>query len=324
MTRNLPAIPGGKRVTFQSWQDMSVSQRLTAIERIRIWAPDARDYLVRLDDRLRSDGPVTSGKAGVLMTGVDGLGKHSVVEHLALNHPPIATATIPSQKLIVVPPIHRPDAPSLTEAIEVAVRWKWPSRLHAGALPASQANKIFEALDTRVLIFDRAQFLCTDGRLIPETIPFLVGIMSEGRVLIVLVGPRELERRVKSRPELAGKFFKWRLKPFSLDRHWTAALEDFGAKLPFQDGCLTKDTMPLRLFIACWGKPPVLATLTIEAARVRLGKKSHDVMEMEDFHRAYSEYEPDEKNPFDRDLTPFALTDIIERGSRANLRDLTS
>jgi hypothetical protein len=226
--------------------------------------------------------------------------------------------------VIVVPPVYKPDAPSLTEAIEIAAQWRWPQRLHAGAQPASQANKVVDAVGTRVLIFDRAEFLYTDRGMIPETVPFLVDIMKEGKVLLILVGPRALEKRIRACTSLAGRFFKWRLEPIPIGPFWTAALEQFDDKLPFEGGCLTRDTMPLRLYIACAGKPPALAKLTIEAARVRFDKRSRDVLEMEDFHRAYSEYEPDAKNPFDPKLTAFALTDEIERGPRATVTDLTS
>lgn len=148
MTRTLPAVVERKGLpASDAWVTMSESQRLDVMEKIKVFAPDARDYLTRLDDRLRN-GPVTSGHAGILMTGADGIGKHALIEHLARAHGPIPTKTIASRKLIVVPPSHRADPSSLTEAILAAAQWPFRERLSGGVSPSFQVNKVCEALGT--------------------------------------------------------------------------------------------------------------------------------------------------------------------------------
>jgi hypothetical protein len=322
MTRTLPTVVERKGLpSSDAWLGMSSSERLDTMQGITIFAPDAREYLSRLDDRLRN-GPVTSARAGVLMTGPDGIGKHALVRHLAAAHAPVPTETIDLRKLIVVRPSHRADPASLTEAILAAAEWRFRERLSGGVSPAFQVNKVFETLGTRVVIFDRAEFLCTDRGISPEAIPFLVGVMDEGKVLIVLVGPRDLEKRVKSSKVLSDRFFKWRLEPISPGRYWTATVVQFDKALPFRNGCLTQRTIPERLFLACLGKAPRLARLTIEAARMRFkSNKPHDILEIEEFYRAYAEYEPDGRNPFDPGITIDALVEEIQRGPRATAED---
>jgi hypothetical protein len=322
MTRNLPAVTENRRLaSSEGWRGMSTSARMGVMEEIKVFAPDAREYLTDLDDRLRN-GPVTSGKSGILMTGEHGLGKHALIRHLATAHGPVPTETIPSRKLIVVPPTYRTDPASLTEAILAAANWPFRERISGGVSPAFQVNKVCQALGTRALIFDRSEFLCTERGIAPEAVPFLVGVMDEGKVLVVLVGPRELEKAVKKSEALSGKFFKWRLEPIPYGRYWTATVTQFDKAVPFQDGCLTRPTIPERFYLASLGKPPTLARVTIEAARKRFKtKKSHDIIEIDEFYRAYAEYDPDARNPFDPKITMGALMEEIERGPRATVED---
>jgi len=326
MTKTLPAVVGRRSLSSsEDWRTMSASDRLEAVQRIRVFAPDARDCLTRLDERLRGGGPVTSGGAGLLVTGPDGIGKHSLVKHLANSHPPVPSQTIASRGIIVVPPIARPDPVSLTEAIELAAEWRWRERQANGAGPAFQVNRICKALGTRVLAFDRALFLCTQHAIAVEAVPFLVGIMDAGQALVVLVGPEVLERRIKATRGLSSRFFKWRLRPIAYGPYWTATVKQFDERLPFENGCLTCETMPERLYVACWGKIPRFAQLAVEAARNRLTqRKSIDALGMADFHRAYAELEPDERtNPFDPQYTLSVLRDMVARGPQVSASDLT-
>lgn len=224
-----------------------------------------------------------------------------------------------------MPPIAKPDPGSLTEAIELATGWRHRERLLGGAGPAFQVNRICKALKTRILVFDRAMFLCGQHAIAVEAIPFLIGIMDAGQVLVVLVGPDTLEKRIKATRGLAERFFKWRLEPFTYGDDWTTAIKQYGERLPFENGCLTRELMPQRLYLASWGKIPKFARLTIEAARIRLmQRKSRDALKMDDFYRAYAELEPDRRNPFNPEYKETVLIDEIARGPQVNSSDLTS
>jgi hypothetical protein len=325
MIKTLPVVVDRRALSSsEAWRSMSASDRLEAVEKIKIFAPDARGYLTRLDERLRGGGPVTSGKAGALMTGPDGIGKHTLIQHLSNSNPPVPTDTMDSHRIIVVPPIAKPDPGSLTEAIELASGWKYRERLFGGAGPAFQVNKICSALKTRVLVFDRAMFLCGQHAIAAEAVPFLIGVMDAGQVLVILVASQTLEKRIKATRGLAGRFFKWRLAAFEYGPHWSTAIKQFDERLPFENGCLTRETMPERLYVACWGKIPRFVQMTMEAARTRLRRKSHDVLEMEDFRHAYAELEPDDgENPFNPEYTATILMDKIARGPQVAASDLT-
>jgi Bacterial TniB protein len=325
MTKNMPALIDGRPLsTTGVWIGMSASDRLEAVKNIKIFGPEAARCLTRLDERLRGGGPASSGNSGLLITGPDRIGKHALVQHLARSNPPVPTDTIDAHSIIVVPPVARPDPGALTEAIELATRWRYRERLFAGAGPAFQVNRICEALHTRVLVFDRAMFLCTSFGVAAEAVPFLVGIMDAGQVLVVLVGSNELRMRIRKTRDLAGKFFTWPLKPFEYDETWIRALGEYEIEMPFEKGSLTANTMPARLYLACWGKMPRFAQLTVEAARNRLrNRKSNGTLKMEDFQRAHAELEPGSKNPFDPKYEGAILVEDIARGLQATASDLT-
>jgi hypothetical protein len=326
MTKMLPAVVDSRPPSsLEAWRAMSLGDRLEAVRGIRIFTPDASRYLTRLDGRVRAGGPAASGNAGLLITGPAHIGKHSFVEELARSNPPVPTETRHAHRVIVVPPIARPDPGALTEAIELATEWRYRERLFGGAGPSFQVNRICEALNTRVLVFDRAMFLCNQFSIAAEAVPFLSGIMDAGRVLVVLVGSETLENRIKKTNGLSQRFFVWRLKPFEYDAQWIKAVESYDDKMPFKKGALTADTMPARLFLACWGKMPRFAQLTVEAARNRLrNRSSNETIEMKDFYLAYAELEPDDKkNPFDEEYEAPVLMDLIDRGPQVTSAALT-
>jgi hypothetical protein len=326
MTKMLPAVVDGRPLLSpEVWRSMSASDRLEAVQKIRIFAPDAARRLTRLDERLRGGGPAASANAGLLITGPDHIGKHSLVEHLARSNPPIPTETMDAHSIIVVPPIAKPDPGALTEAIEFVTKWKYRERFSGGAGPAFQVNKICEALRTRILVFDRAMFLCSQYAIAVEAIPFLGGIMDAGQTLVVLVGPGTLEKRIRKTNGLSGRFFTWRLAPFEYGEDWTKALVDYERKMPFEKGSLTADTMSAHLYLACWGKMPRFAQLTVEAARNRVrNRRSNDAIKMEDFYRAYAELEPDDRiNPFNPEYKAAVLMEEIARGPQVATSVLT-
>lgn len=258
MTKTLPAVVDRRSLSSsEMWREMSASDRLEEVRKIRIFAPDASNCLARLNARLRGSGPAASGNAGILVTGPAHIGKHSLIEHLAKSNPPVPTETMDRHSMVVVPPIARPDPSGLTEAIELATDWRYRGeRLLAGAGPAFQVNKICEAKGIRILVFDRATFLCSRYSLAAEVVPFLSGIMDAGRTLVILVGPKTLEDRIKRTTGLSERFFFWRLAPFEYGAAWLQALRDYESKMPFGAGSLTAGTMPARLYLACWGKLP--------------------------------------------------------------------
>jgi hypothetical protein len=326
MTKTLPA-PAGRRSlsSSEAWGDMAPSDRLEVVRTIRIFAPDASRCLTRLNARLRGSGPAASGNAGIVITGPVHLGKHSLIKHLADNNPPVPTETFDRHSIVVVPPIARPDPSGLTEAVELATGWRYRAdRLPPGAGPAFQVNKICEAKGVRILAFDRATFLCGKFGVAAEVVPFLTGIMDEGRILVILVGPKTLEDRIKKTTDLSERFFKWRLEPFAYDAEWNNALANYEAKMPFRAGSLTAGTMPARLYLACWGKLPRFGKLTIEAARNRLNRTPNETIQLEDFYDAYAELLPDDrKNPFDKAYDAAILEDEIARGPQVAVSTLT-
>ncbi|WP_271557589.1 TniB family NTP-binding protein [Bradyrhizobium sp. CCBAU 45394] len=305
---------------------MTPADRLEAVRTIRVFAPDASRYLTRLNARVRGNGPAASGNAGILLTGPAHIGKHSFIEHLAQENPPVPTDTIARRSIVVVPPIARPDPSGLTEAIELATSWRYRGeRLLPGAGPAFQVNRICEANGIRVLAFDRAMYFCGKFAVAADAVPFLTGIMDKGEVLVVLIGPKTLEDRIKRTTDLSERFFFWRLAPFAYGPEWIQALHDFEAKMPFNAGSLTASTMPARLYLACWGKLPRFGKLTIEAARNRLrNRNANDMIRLEDFHHAYSELAPDERNnPFDKGHEAAVLEDDIARGPQIDASTIT-
>jgi hypothetical protein len=327
MSKMLPAVVDGRPpASAEDWRGMSASQRLEAVTNIKIFAPESNRCLARLDNRLRAGGPASSGNAGVILSGPDDIGKHSLIEHLARHNPPVPTETIDSHGIIVVPPIAKPDPGALTEAIELVTKWKYRDRLPPGPGPSFQVNNICGALKTRILVFDRAMFLCNSFAVAADAVPFLVGIMDAGQVLVVLVGPDELRKRIKKTRGLAGRFFTWPLKPFDYGEDWIKSLGDYEKKMPFEKGCLTANTMPARLFLSCWGKMPQFARLTIEASRNRLWNgKNRDALQMQDFERAYAELEPDDpKNPFNSKYDMAILKEDIARGPQVTTSAMTA
>jgi hypothetical protein len=326
MTKTLPTVVDRRPLTSPEWwREMSPSDRLEVVQTLRIFAPDASRYMTRLNARLRGSGPPASGNAGILFTGPAHTGKHSLIKHLAKNNPPVPTETLDRHSIVVVPPIARPDPSRLTEAIELATNWRYrDERLLPGAGPAYQANNICKAKGVRILAFDRAMFLCGKFAVAADVVPFLTGIMDEGRTLVILVGPKTLEHRIKKTTDLSGRFFHWQIEPFAFGADWVKALHDYEAKLPFLTGSLTAGTMPARLYLACWGKLPRFGTLTMEAARHRLNRRSNETIQLEDFYEAYSEMEPDDsRNPFDKAYDAAVLADDIARGSQVAASTLT-
>jgi hypothetical protein len=326
MTKTLPAPAGSRSLSSSgAWSEMAPSDRLEVVRALRIFAPDASRCLTRLNARLKGSGPAASGNAGVLITGPAHLGKHSLIKHLAENNPPVPTETFDRHSIVVVPPIARPDPSGLTEAIELATGWRYRAdRLLPGAGPAFQVNRICEAKGVRILAFDRAMFLCGKFAVAAEAVAFLTGIMDNGQVLVILVGPKTLEDRIKKTTELSERFFKWRLEPFAYGADWNNGLANYEAKMPFQSGCLTAGTMPARLYLACWGKLPRFGRLTIEAARNRLRRSPNETIKLEDFYDAYAELEPDDrKNPFDKAYDAAILADDIARGPQVAASTLT-
>jgi hypothetical protein len=168
-------------------------------------------------------------------------------------------------------------------------------------------------------------FLCGKFGVAVEAVPFLSSIMDAGQTLVILVGPKTLEDRIRKTADLSERFFFWRLKPYAYGAEWVKALRDYEAKMPFRTGSLTVDTMPARLYLACWGKLPRFGILTIEAARNRLRNRgSNDVIELDDFYNAYSELEPDaRKNPFDKTYDASILADDIARGPQVGASTIT-
>lgn len=327
MSKTVPAVAGRRPVTSSGkWMEMSASDRLKELRSLRVFGPDAAKCLTRLNARLRGDSPASSGNAGILITGPAHIGKHSLIAHLADSNPPTPTETIDRHSIVVVPPIARPDPGGLTEAIELATGWRYQgARLLGGAGPAFQVNKICQAKGVRILAFDRAMFLCGRQAIAPEAVPFLSGIMDAGQTLVVLVGPKTLEDRIRKTSGLSERFFFWRLAPFAYGDEWVAVLGSYERAMPFAPGSLTSGTMPARLYLACWGKLPRFGQLTIEAARNRLrNRSSNAVIELQDFYDAYAELMPDDrKNPFRKDYTAQVLAEDIERGPRVDAATLT-
>ena len=326
MTQALPTLIDRRSLSSsEAWRKMLPSDRLEAVRKIRIFTPEASRYLTRLNARVRGSGPAPSGNAGILITGPAHIGKHTMIEFLAENNPPVQTETIARQGIVIVPPVARPDPSVLTEAIEMATDWRYRGeRLAPGAGPAAQVNRICQAKDVRALVFDRAMFLCGRYAVAAEAVPFLTGIMDKGRTLIVLVGSKTLEDRIKRTTGLSERFFFWRLAPYEYGPDWVKALQDYEAKMPFAAGSLTAGTMPARLYLACWGKLPRFGMLTIEAARNCLNRRSNETIKLEDFYNAHAELEPDDKrNPFDTAYDAAVLADDIARGPQARASVLT-
>jgi hypothetical protein len=327
MTKTLPSVVDPRALSASgTWREMPPSDRLEAVRAIRIFAPDASNYMTRLNARLRSNGPAASGNAGILITGPAHIGKHSLIEHLAENNPPTPTETIDRRSIVVIPPIARPDPSGLTEAIELTTNWRYRGeRFLPGAGPAFQVKRICAACGIRILAFDRAMFLCGKFAVAVEAVPFLSGIMDAGQTLVILVGPKTLEDRIRKTADLSERFFFWRLKPFAYGPEWVQALHNYEAKMPFRPGSLTAGTMPARLYLASWGKLPRFGKLTIEAARNRLrNRSSNDVIKLEDFYNAYAELEPDDrKNPFDKAYDESILADEIARGPQVSASTIT-
>jgi hypothetical protein len=167
-------------------------------------------------------------------------------------------------------------------------------------------------------------FLCGKFAVAAEAVAFLTGIMDNGQVLVILVGPKTLEDRIKKTTDLSERFFKWRLEPFAFGAEWNNALANYEAKMPFRAGSLTAGTMPARLYLACWGKLPRFGKLTIEAARSRLNRRPNEIIQLEDFYDAYAELVPDDrKNPFDKAYDAAILADDIARGPQVAASTLT-
>ncbi|MFK4522954.1 hypothetical protein ABIF90_000935 [Bradyrhizobium japonicum] len=304
-------------VVREAWRDAPASVRLDMTSDQFIFTSPIKDVLRKL--RLRVEElPTRKSKCVIILSGPDGVGKTALVKHFAESFSQSDGEGLDYRPVVIASPIGKSDSDTLAKAVISACNWPVQLRFRSGMPSEDRMNYVLAQCRTRMLILTRADFLLSDDekRIASETVRFLVRLLDRSSLIVTLVASPTLSNILNFHPKLRGKLSTLFLGPIPYGRRWYKALEQYDAGIPFESGSLTVKGMPEMLHLGSEGRLPCLSRLTRDAGRFALsGAKRSDRILKEHFEKAFSEFRPQQPNPFSGDRDPSSLLAEIGRRS---------
>lgn len=300
------------------WQNVSVEDRLTHINKLLVLHPRFREA-VQLLERCHKTSRLSAEPVCGAILGTSGVGKTSVVDHYRRSYPTVETDTETRQPVLKVS--LQPDARPKGIASDLLLALGDPSWSRGTVQTlTSRAVGLLRRCGVELIVLDEFHHLfdMDRSRVMTKASQWLKVLIVNTGIPIVVCGMPEAEyvlsaehteRRFKERLML--RCFTWRTVQGR--REFCGMLKKLDASLPLAKASgLADPEMAGRFFLATRGVPDYLMTL-VRCATAEALKQSNERVDMTDLARVYESHLAmqrvltEQQNPFIGKLDQGAL-----------------